>query len=85
MKQTLSAASVVIEKLEAEVAARKEDSEVLMKVVEIIKNWDDSTGRAFPTMIKILDELVDYTDAPEGPPETPIDDLYRVSIFLEMP
>ena len=85
LKQMLSAASVVIEKLEAEVAARKGDSEVLMKVVEIVKNWDDSTGRAFPTLIKILDELVDYTDAPEGPPETPIDDLYRVSVFLEMP
>ncbi len=71
--------------LEVELSARKEDYAVFMKVVEIVKNWDDSTGRAFPTLIKILDELVDYTDAPEGPPETPIDDLYRVSVFLEMP
>ena len=74
--------------LEAELSARKDDSAVLMKVVEIVKNWDDTTGRAFPTLYKILDKLVDYTDAPEGPPETPIDDLYKVTVsyaFLEMP
>jgi uncharacterized coiled-coil protein SlyX len=53
--------------LDAELSARKEDSKVLVRVVEIVKNWDDSTGRAFPTLIKILDELVDYTVAPEGP------------------
>ena len=73
--------------LEVELSARKDDSAVLMKVVDIVKNWDDSTGRAFPTLFKILDELVDYTDAPEGP-ETPIDDLYKVTVscaFLEMP
>ena len=44
----------------------KEDSAVLMKVVDAIRDWDDSTGRAFPTLYKIVDLLVDYIDVPEG-------------------
>jgi len=73
--------------IEAELSARKEDSRVLMRVVEIVKNWDDSTGRAFPTLTQMLDELADYIDAPEVPPETPIDESREITIgvFLELP
>lgn len=70
----------LIEDLRVELSARKEDSEVLMKVVEIVKNWDDSTGRAFPTLYKILDELVDYTDASEGSPDTDLDECPEITI-----
>ena len=70
--------------LEAELSARKEDSAMLMKVVEIIKDESVDNNRAAYLISAIL---ADCLDVPEGPPETPIDDLYTTtfSIFLEMP
>ena len=56
--------------LKAELSARKEDSKVLMTVVEIVKRDD-----CCPTIInQLADLLVDYLDAPEVPPETSIND-----------
>jgi len=70
--------------LEAELSARKQDSEVLLKVVEIVKRDDNC-----PTIInQLADLLVDYLDAPEGPPETPIDEPEEPTttfVFLELP
>ena len=55
-----------IEELKTELASMVRDSEVFMEVVNVVRDWDDSTGRAFPTLYKIVDLLVDYTDIPEG-------------------
>ena len=65
---------------EEELDVYRQDSEVLRKVVRIVKDWDDSTGRAFPTLYKILDELVDYTDASEGSPDTDLDECPEITI-----
>ena len=54
-----------IAELEAELAVFKADSGVLKKVVDVIRDWDDGTGRAFPALYKIVGLLVDYTDIPE--------------------
>ena len=72
--------------IEAELSARKEDSDVLMKVVGMIRAWNISPIEPRGTINDIRNVVKDYLDAPEGP-ETPIDDLYRttVSVFLEMP
>jgi hypothetical protein len=67
------------------IAKLREDSAVLMKVVDVVN--DDTISRfAVPWRIRCIVE--DYLDAPGGPPETPIDDLYKVTVtyaFLEMP
>ena len=71
-----------VEGLEAELSARRKDSEVLMKVADIVR--DDTIGCSGALgMIGSL--LTDYLGPPEGPH---IDDLYEVSVtyaFLEMP
>lgn len=65
-----------IDRLKDELSARKHDSEVLMEVVDIIKD-DTIPNSKVPCMIY---QLVDaYIDAPEGPPETPIDE--KVCVF----
>jgi len=35
---------------DAELSACKEDSEALAAVVRVVKNWDERSGRAFPTL-----------------------------------
>ena len=81
---TIQKQSNTIEDLEVELSARKEDSRVLMKVVEIVKRDDNC-----PTIInQLADLLVDYLDAPEGPPETLIDEAPDITVtfaFLELP
>ena len=76
-----------IKGLDAELSARRKDSEVLMKVVEAIRDWISEPLQPRFMITRIHKIIGDYLDAPEGPPETPIDDLYttRVSVFLEMP
>lgn len=69
-----------IKGLEVELSVREGDSEVLMKVVEIVKRDDRC-----PTIInQLADLLVDYLDAPEGPPETPIDETPTTLIAIEL-
>ena len=83
-----------IKGLDAELSARKHDSEVLKKVVEIVKNWDDlSVVDRYSTstttaMRRLYNVVKDYTDAPEGPPETPIDEPQEITVtfaYLELP
>jgi len=52
-----------LEGLEAELSARKEDSEVLMKVVEIINDESVSNSKA---AYLVAVAMKDYLDAPEG-------------------
>lgn len=75
-----------------ELSAYKQDSEVLKKVVEVINDWrspkyDHHTPYDRMKLYSVYQLVREYLDAPEVPPKTPIDDLYRtsVSIFLEMP
>lgn len=49
--------------IDAELSARKHDSEVLMKVVEIVKG--DSL-RSYMMINQLADLLIDYIDAPES-------------------
>ena len=57
--------------LEAELSARKGDSEVLMKVVEAIRELRNLSGMTATYDLRhIRDMLVDYLDAPEGPDNT---------------
>ena len=84
-KGVVTAKDIHIAGLKAELSARKDDSAVLMEVVEIIKD-DTIPNSKVPCVIFNL--VKDYLDAPEGPPETPIDDLYKVTVaytFLELP
>jgi len=70
-----------IEGIEAELSARKEDSEVLMKVVEAVREYDGSYKHGtMNTFNHVYDILVDYLDAPEGPPDTPIDENHEITI-----
>ena len=74
-----------IDRLKDELSARKEDSAVLMKVVEIVKRWDGlSVADRYSTsavveMRHLCNVVKDHTDAPEVPPETPIDE--KVCVF----
>lgn len=70
----------LIKDVDAELSARKEDSEVLMKVVDAIRELQNLTGMVTTyDMRHIRDMVKDYLDAPEGPPETPIDE--KVCVF----
>lgn len=82
--------------LEAELSALKDDSAVLMKVVDEVKEWIDTTSDPSSytrrtnavTLDRIAFIIKDYLDAPEGPPETPIDEPQEITIavaFLELP
>ena len=69
--------------LEAELSARKEDSEVLMKVVGVIRIWDAPPSDVDTRKVRAL--LEDYLDAPEN---TPIDEPNEITIkvdWLEIP
>lgn len=58
--------------LEAELSVRKDDSDVLMKVVEIVKEWKNLSAMVSTYDMRYLRDVVsDYLDAP---PETPIDE-----------
>lgn len=85
LKDTIKLDIREIDGLEVELSALKDDSAVLMKVVEIVR--DD---KIYPhgAIHELADLLVDYLDAPEGPPETPIDEPQEITItvaFLELP
>ena len=74
--------------LEVELAARKAGSAVLMKVVNVSNRWSDERIASRPAMNQIAYLVKDCHDASEGPPEIPIDDLYKVTVsctFLELP
>ena len=77
-----------IKGLEAELSARKEDSQVLKKVVELTRDWLDTPMPDRSAMNRIEYLVRDYLDAPEGPPETSIDENRDITItfaFLELP
>lgn len=79
--------------LEVELSARKQDSEVLTKVVKTVDTWHrcmiPTSLTGCTDLIKVLDDiLVDYLDAPEGPDDTPIDEPQEITVtfaFLELP
>lgn len=56
-----------IDALEAELSVRKQDSKVLMQVVEDIQLYQDDRHGAVSTVIAIKCLLVDYLDVPEVP------------------
>ena len=78
-----------IESLEAELSARKEDSEVLMKVVEAVRKYDGSyKNGTMNSFARIYSIVVDYLDAPEDPEDTPIDEPNEITVkiaWLELP
>ena len=69
-----------IEGLEAELSARKHDSDVLMKVVEIAKTWD----RPIFDLRMIHDIVEDYIDTSEPSIEEDNPLIVKVA-FLELP
>ena len=69
-----------IDDLKAELSTRKMDSEMLMKVVDIVKNGDD-TGRIFTTCRKLTTMLDDYLDVPE---DTPLDENHMISVTYHL-
>ena len=75
--------------LEVELSVRKGDSEVLMKVVEIVKEWKTLSAMVPTYDMRHLRDLVkDYFGAPEGPPEPPIDESQEITVtvaLLELP
>jgi DNA polymerase II small subunit/DNA polymerase delta subunit B len=71
--------------LEAELSARKEDSEVLIKVADIVRDDTIGCSRALG-MIGSL--LTDYLGAPEVPKDTSIDEPQEITVtvaLLELP
>ena len=75
--------------LEAELSTRRKDSEVLMTVVEIVKEWKTLSAMVPTYDMRHLRDLVkDYFGAPEGPPEPPIDESQEITVtvaLLELP
>ena len=70
--------------LEAELSARKQDSEILMKVVKVIE--DDSVGNN--KAANLIADIVGYYDAPEGPEDTSLDEVPTIVVtcgYLELP
>ena len=67
-----------IEGIEVELSARKEDSEVLTKVVEAVRKYDGSyKNGTMNSFTRIYDIVVDYLDAPE---DTPIDEPDEITV-----
>ena len=73
-----------IEGLEAELSARKGDSEVLMKVVDVIRRWGDERIPSRSAMNQIAYVTKDYLNAPESPIEEEHGITAKMA-FLEMP
>lgn len=70
--------------LKTELSVRKQDSEVLMKVVEIVRQWDAEHTGVYPNLYqlnKLYDCLVDYLDAPE---ELDVDGHQDVSVTVAL-
>ena len=71
--------------LKAELSARKQDSEMLIKVADIVRDDTIGCGRSLG-MIGSL--LTDYLGAPEGPEDTTIDEVPAIIVtrgYLELP
>lgn len=65
MQHKIKILEAAIKCREDELSACREDYTVLMDVVDVIKNWDERSGRAFPSLTKITDLLVDYINVPD--------------------
>ena len=59
-----------VQALEAELSARKGDSEVLLKVVDTIRCWESTPIGGLAAVTEIKDIIDDYLDAPE--PDEPV-------------
>jgi len=60
--------------IEAELLTRKDDSKVLMTVVKIVDMCWKNKIVPVTAMTQLKEVLEDYIDAPEGPPETSVDE-----------
>jgi hypothetical protein len=77
-----------IDRLKVELSTRKQDSEVLKKVVDVAHRWSDERIASRPAMNQIAYIVKDYHDAQEEPPETSIDETQDITVtfaFLELP
>ena len=82
--------------LETELSACKKDSEMLKRMVQLVRTWHDTSIRPTPVLNSLFDEIVDCRNAKEESDDTPIDEpeksnnltpmsKYRVNIDFVAP